>query len=106
MRQQTKMTTKAGMPVAINNPGRYWSKISELSAFPRCGADVGTGPQRGKALYLCLPADGTGNLTKRYSGAVAGGLHLRDIAQRNNADEPLISVKHRQTPDLDVTHIL
>src|SRR6266545_6045479 len=43
-------------------------------------------------------------LAKRYARAVAG-LRLSDITQRNNADQPLVSIEDRQAPDLDVAHV-
>ena len=35
-----------------------------------------------------------------------GSLRCGEIAKRDDADEPLIAVHHRQTPHLDVRHIL
>src|SRR5689334_9160825 len=56
-------------------------------------------------LDLGMPGGRPAYFTKGEARAVVRP-GLGDIAQRNDADKPLVAAEHRQAPDLDVAHIL
>src|SRR6185503_2398321 len=58
-----------------------------------------------KGLLLPMLSSGLGDAAHRFARGLLVFL-LRDVAERDDADQPLLAVHHRQAPHLDIAHVL
>ena len=94
------------------------SRARSISGTPNSAALLGPGDRVGRPLApmpkrRCGPQKATKHSVGRLGYGVQcllrrldGSLRCGEIAKRDDADEQLIAVHHRQTPHLDVRHIL
>src|SRR5438128_4422749 len=106
-RPSDKVALRAGGPQRATTSS-YVAPCQESLAWSRSCSTVTVEQPASRSsatMQLCLM--GTARLRDaldRFPGGFAA-FALRHVADRNDADEPLLAVQHRQAPHLDIAHV-
>src|SRR5262249_17071928 len=81
---------------AAAEPCRDWGRLRAISLTLR---------PRHSAACLRVLAAGLGDTAERLDGGPVLAARLSDVAEGENAHEPLVAIDHGQPPNLDVGHV-